>query len=120
MPRTKKVRWTKERPYTIAIQRDITGDWKDYGPFDFRGTAAYAAKVIHGNLEEGKQPAIAIYCCSAMIVEVLGGSNIKPSPHYRAIIADADIYDMSPPDHRAEFDYILASCRNAGANGRRP
>lgn len=119
MPRS-KVRWTKKKPYIVAIQRDVTRNWSDYGPFDFKAAAAYAAKVIHGSIQDGKQPSLAIYSVGHMVVEVLGGNSIKPSRHYRARIADADIYDMSPPDHRVELSYILAACHNAGANGAPP
>jgi len=114
------VRWTKKKPYIVAIQRDITRNWSDYGPFDFKAVAAYAAKVIHENVKRGKQPSLAICSGGHMVVEVLGGNSIKPSRHYRARIADADIYDMSPPSHRGELDYILAACHNAGANGTVP
>jgi hypothetical protein len=119
MPRS-KIRWTKEKPYIVAIQSDVTRNWSDYGPFHFKAVAAYAAKVIHESVKRGKQPSLAVYSVGHMVVEVLGGNSIKPSPHYRARIADADIYDMSPPDHRAELNYILAACHNAGANGSAP
>jgi hypothetical protein len=92
------------------------GNWRDYGPFHFKAAAAYAAKVIHENAKW--QPSLAIYSVGHMVVEVLGGNSIKPSPRYRTRIADADIYDMAPLDHRAELDYLFAACYNAGANGR--
>lgn len=96
------------------------GNWGDYGPFHFKAAAAYAAKVIHENVKRGQQPSLAICNVGHMVVEVLGGNSIKPSPHYRARIADADIYDMAPLDHRAELDYLFAACYNAGANGIPP
>lgn len=116
---TRAVRWTKKKPYIVSIQREV-GDWRDYGPFHFKAAAAYAAKVIHGGIKDGKQPSLAICSVGHMVVEVLGGNSINPSPHYRARIADADIYDMALPDHRAELNYIRIACHNAGANGTPP
>jgi len=100
------VRWTKAQPYILEYTNEQTSV---RGPFNLRAVASYAAKVIRGHSERGQGLTLAVFSVGAMIVEAA----VDNHGECKVNIADADIYDASPPEHRAEIDFLCAACYNA-------
>lgn len=103
----RKIKWTGKKTYILEITKNYCTT--AHGPFNYWAIMAYAAKVIHGNSERRQRLSLTIFNVGAEIVEATLDNHGK----CRVAIADADIYDASPPAHRAEIDALCTACYNA-------
>ena len=110
--------WTRQNPYSVSVFMPGPQGERQRGQLTFRAAANYAASIIRdavaGNERGADLPRITVFDTGIEAVQ-LQGFDLE---HYRPVIADADVYDANSPERRGEWQYIIAACREAGADGK--